>query len=170
MHELPVNACRIDLAFVGEDSLCCVEIKSSRDTLDRLGRQMDEFNYCLPQVWLAVAPKYAWKNRPAGTPYIPNEIIVDGGKIIEQSRPWKRPDGERNWHVLSAMPMLLHVAENRRVCERYSIKIAKRAPQRVMMEAIARNLSGDQIEREVCRELRARRTGWVADAPIAVAA
>lgn len=167
MHELAVNACRIDLAFVGEADLICVEIKSSRDTLDRLDRQWDEYNYCLPEVWLAVAPKYAWGKRQPGGPCIVNEIVVDCGSVVSDGTPFQKKRGPaRNWHVLSAMPMVLHVAENRRILDRYQITCPNRAPQRVMQSLIARNLTGDQIMREVCRELRRRATGWQADKPL----
>lgn len=167
MHELAVNSCRIDLAFVGDADLIGVEIKSSRDTLDRLDRQWDEFNYCLPEVWLAVAPKYAWGKRPPGGKWIANEIVVDGATIVSDGTPFQKKRGaDRNWHVLSAMPMILHVAENRRILDRYQIKFPKNAPQRVMQPLIARHLTGDQIMREVCIELRSRSTGWIADAPI----
>lgn len=167
MHELAVNACRIDLAFVAECDLIGVEIKSSRDTLDRLERQMEEYNFCLPEVWLAVAPKYSWAERAGPNKFwVHNEMVVSDGAIIHDGYPYQKKHGpKRNWHALSALPMVLHVPENKRILDRFGVEYPKHAPQRVLQPLIARHLTGDQIMREVCRELRCRPTGWVADAP-----
>ena len=46
IHELVTGSCRADVAAVEPDYLLIVELKSERDTLARMARQMSEFEAC----------------------------------------------------------------------------------------------------------------------------
>jgi 16S rRNA G966 N2-methylase RsmD len=60
IHELPLrySARRIDLAAVTEDAIVAVEIKSSRDVIDRLEAQLRAFNPICQNMYVALAPKW----------------------------------------------------------------------------------------------------------------
>ena len=60
IHELALGERRIDMVFVGLADIVGVEIKGPRDSLSdgRLPEQLREFNFYLPEVWLAVAPRW----------------------------------------------------------------------------------------------------------------
>lgn len=146
VHELVVGASRIDMAFVGPEYLVGIEIKSSRDTLDRLHDQHRVFSAMLPLTIYALAP--IWRDQAEVWP----QIFVEGGAIYNDGIHWYKVDRS----VTAQMLHLLWAAELRNVAARTLISHGSRSPRQTMIGDLARALTGDEIVREVCRELRAR--------------
>ncbi len=173
VHELVTGACRIDMAFVSPDHLVGVEIKSSRDTLDRLKAQEEAFAACIPELWVALAPKWQGKSNEAG--YHTGVVIVADGRVDHTIRFRsgsghdyafeRKPDLNRALTV--PMLDLLWRNELHAIAARVGAWKPKGTPARpVLIGAIARALTGDQIVAEVCRELRARDAFWRSDPPV----
>jgi hypothetical protein len=167
IHELVCDECRIDMAFVLPKDLIGVEIKSSRDTLARLDRQIRAFTRCLPEVWIAIAPKWQPKlketqrrdgYRDAGW------LIVDGGNVTEDRQP------RRDELVIMQLLWWLWQAEAARIAQRTDVipgRQPTRAPVHKIRPMLARLLTGNEILREVCAELRERPGfGYRSDRPI----
>lgn len=159
-HELEAGGRRIDLAFILPNDLVGIEIKSSRDTLDRLDAQLRAFGGVFPELWLAMAPK--WKD--AGVPHPANALVVDPDGI--RRPPYGFPPGHRRHYVWPAMLTLLLAPEVRRVAKRCGIPHPARASASAIRRELGFRLAGERILPEVCRELRARKTGWTADPPV----
>lgn len=60
VHELVLDggSVRIDLASVGDEALRLIELKSERDVLDRLPKQMAAAQECAQEAWVAVDGKH----------------------------------------------------------------------------------------------------------------
>lgn len=167
VHELVVGDCRIDMAFVSPDDLVGVEIKSSKDVLDRLDKQLRVFREHLPEVWLAVAEKW----RDVREDHWQGTFVV-GETGVEMSVP--TPSGvrlpvtppNRNWTCYPAMLALLWADELRAVASRARISHSPRAAAYKLRPDMARLMTGDEILKGVCRELRGRNAFWKADPPI----
>ena len=54
IEELDVNAAIVDIATIDEDYFCGYEIKSDKDTLSRLPRQMQIYNYVFDKIIIVV--------------------------------------------------------------------------------------------------------------------
>lgn len=160
-HELVISDCRIDMAFIRPDDLIGVEIKSSKDTLDRLDKQMRVFRDHIPEVYVALAPK--WKDAP-GTSWHHNEIIVDEAGV-QKERYVHKPS--RNKTVYSNMLHLIWADEARSIAARKGCLTGPRQTLESLVRELALVLTGYEILTEVCRELRSRPTKNKADAPIA---
>lgn len=181
VHELVVSDRRVDMAFIGREHLVGVEIKGPKDTLDRLDDQIATFCDHLPEVWLAVHPRWTRtvevlrgsKNHvyldDDGRGRVRNWIAVDP----DDAEPVKhhymgQPTIDRT--VTAPMLHLLWRDEAVAIAARMRVAIAKREPLRNIVPELARKLTGDEIVREVCRELRARAAFPAhppSDAPIA---
>lgn len=149
VHELVVGERRIDMAFVAPTTLVGVEIKSAKDTLDRLSGQMDVFRRHIPEVWLALDPRWA----AADGTYAYNRLVVDGaGRLITD------PGGHvsRDPSITAAMLWLLWRDELLSVAEQHRLGYPRRPNMRHLIEACARKLTGDQITAAVCGALRNR--------------
>lgn len=166
VRELVCGSCRIDMAFIAEATIVGVEIKGPKDTLDRLDKQMREFNEHLPEVLLIYDERWA-SHIEAGYVYS-NAYKFAAGKIVA---PFYRPRP----NVMCTAPMLHLLWRD----EAYAIAVRKRlvaprsrTPQWQLNKLLARKLTGDEIVAEVCRELRARGEGrngkafWRSDPPI----
>jgi hypothetical protein len=167
IHELVCGERRADLAFVGEKDLIGVEIKSSRDRLDRLEEQLKEYSRYFPEVWLFIAPKWAraakalsWANIAVGHP-----------DRVEVLRPSKAKRPYRDELVTARMLEWLWVEEAARIANRTQVIPGpvnnRRYPTANVRKLLARLLTGNEIIREVCRELRARPlVGQMSDPPL----
>lgn len=173
MHEVAAGWCRADLAFVGEEHLVAVEIKSSRDTLSRLEKQSDTFSKYFPEVWLAVAPKHL-EGVSEKKHYNTGLIVVDQGQVSEDiayahGRIWRTPARVDRGMTVPCLHLLIG-PELLSICKRMRLPCRSRMRTTDFFTLIVRRLTGDEIVREVCRELRGRSNAWVADPPIAVRA
>lgn len=167
MHEINVSQCRLDLAFVTETNLIGVEIKSSKDNLDRLEKQMRVFGAHIPLLYLALAPK--WEN--VSHSHRLNVVVeeTNGVKPGVYERGWGRHT-EMNWRCYTKMLDILWAGELREIGHRHRFDFGSRARMSDMLPVIAAKLTGEQIVAEVCRELRSRPTNHKADPQVIVAA
>lgn len=159
IHELALGERRIDMVFVGRDDIVGVEIKGPRDSLSdgRLAGQLREFGFYLPEVWLAVAPR--WRKhadvRGRRNVLLPTEggIVIAGDKADGRFRP------ERDEFFCSRLIELLWVEEAARIAQRTDVipgVTLTREPTWKVKRLLARMLSGHEIVKQVCIELRAR--------------
>jgi len=167
IHELVCGERRADLALVGEKDLIGIEIKSSRDRLDRLEEQLKEYGRYFPEVWLFVAPKWA----PAAKELAATNIAVAHPDRVEVLRPRKAGAPYRDELVTARMLEWLWVEEAARIAGRTQVipgpVVSRRYPAANVKKLLARLLTGNEIIREVCRELRARPlVGQMSDPPL----
>jgi hypothetical protein len=175
MQELSVGGCRIDVAFTSPHNLIGIEIKSSRDTLERLARQMRDYVLHLPEIWIAFAPKWTphFRDRHDAIPWRVGKLVVDGGTVIDEI-PW----GEGRWKsrspaecdVTHTSPMLFLLLKDEllAIARQHAVPHKTRHTVREIIERLARALTGDQIVHGVCAQLRARGNAWHADIPIGI--
>lgn len=159
-HELVIGECRVDIAFIRPNDLIGIEIKSSKDVLTRLEKQVRVFNDTIPEFWVAIAEK--WKDHP-DKPYYYNELVL-GAEGIIRSPYYYKP--HRNKLVYDAMLRLLWAEEARAIASRKGCLSGKRTPLHTILPELALRLTGAEILEEVCRELRGRPTKFKADDPI----
>lgn len=159
IHELALGDRRIDMVFVGLADIVGVEIKGPRDSLSdgRLGEQLREFNFYLPEVWLAVAPRWI-KHRDVKRRQnllLPTETGIE---VVKDKKDGKfRP--ERDEFFCSRLIELLWVDEAARIAQRTDVipgVTLTREPVWKVKRLLARMLSGHEIVKQVCIELRAR--------------
>ena len=150
VHELVVaQERRIDMAFIQPGNIVGIEIKSSRDTLDRLDEQVRVFTAHLPQVIVAVAPKWVEKSTPH---FSRSDTVVVHGGIVGGWPIYNKPRRQ----VTVQMLELLWADEARSIAFRMRLSQNSRLTLTEAIPLLARTLTGDEIVREVCRELRAR--------------
>ena len=159
IHEFALGERRIDMVFVCKDDIVGVEIKGPRDSLSdgRLAHQLREFNFYLPEVWLAIAPR--WRKhadvRRQRNLLLPSE---EGLAIVKDKGDGKfRP--ERDEFFCSRLIELLWVDEAARIAQRTDVipgVTLTREPTWKVKRMLARMLSGHEIVKQVCIELRAR--------------
>lgn len=58
IHELTVNRSKADLSLIREKSLALFEIKSEKDSLNKLEHQINDYYKITPLVYLAIAEKH----------------------------------------------------------------------------------------------------------------
>lgn len=163
IYELALGERRVDVVFVTERDVVGLEIKSSRDTLARLEAQTKEYRRYFPEIWVAVAPRWAGADELHREP---NMLVVDGDKIVDDPR---RDKPMRDELVCSRMLELLWIAEAQRIAQRTGVIPGAMTKQmgRRARPMLARLLTGNEILVEVCKELRARPlTGQGSDDPV----
>jgi hypothetical protein len=184
IHELPVrySTNRIDLAAVTSTQIVCVEIKSSKDVVDRLEAQLRAFLPVSARVIVALAPKWNVK--------LPEEVETTGDGVdrtitnIRQPRTCAQDvinrvrDGgsletwtvdaeagsidvterayrdNRPWHA--KMLDMLHVAELVEIAGRHGCWQGKRPVHLDLVEACNELMTGREIAAAVCGALRVR--------------
>lgn len=165
IHELQLGRRRIDMALVAESDIIGFEIKGPRDSLGdgRLDLQMAEYNFYLPEVWLAVHPK--WRDHKAVI-HFPNLMVIDGDNVIVRLGR----DPHRDEMCCSRLIERLWDGEARRIAIRRGLvqeQLADKFPGAKIRKILARMLTGHEIMQDVCRELRARPlTGLGSDPPV----
>jgi len=175
MHELQVGGCRIDLAFVTETNIAGVEIKSSRDTLKRLDRQIEHYTAGLPEVWLAFAPKWLPHIRDHNRlPWSVGKVMVDHTVLLEEI-PWQEWSkhaypAKRDMVFTSPLLYLLLKTELLKLATHRGVSHKSKITCTQLIERLARSLTGDEIVTGVCALLRQRYNNWQADAPMDIAA
>jgi len=159
LHEVPLSEHRIDMVFVGVKDIVGVEIKSSRDRLDRLETQIEEYRRWLPEIWVAVAPR--WQHHDGLEFVRRNLIVVDDRRTksatVVEDRPGRRP--YRDELVCSRLLGVLYQDEAARIAQRTGVipgTSPTREPRERILPMLARLLTGNEIMREVCAELRQR--------------
>jgi len=171
LHELVLGARRADLVFVGERDIAAVEIKSGRDRLDRLRDQVREYSFYVPEVWIALAPK--WIDARSHRHYGINRLLVDAGATPQVV--WLEPHASKPFRdelVCSRLLELLWASEALAIAQRTDVLPGPAYGQLRkdhVKKLLARLLTGNEIVAEVCRELRSRPlTGLGSDDPVGV--
>jgi len=180
IHELPLrySTRRIDLASVTPDRIIAVEIKSSRDTTDRLEAQLRGFAPICSRIYVALAP--VWNEALPGesmtkknrTVYRPRSTEAQALiAAVRRDAPWIAtwtcdPDaadpirltagyyGENTHPWPAKMLDVLHVAELERLCAEHGV--APGSSHARLCDALLGALRGPQVARAVCAALRAR--------------
>lgn len=171
LHELALGERRIDMVFVLPADLIGVEVKGPQDSIgaDRVLPQLHEFGRYLPEVWLVVAEK--WEHHAIFRKHLPcNKAIAVDGRI-EERPPRDRRQATRDDLCCSRLLELLWTSETMRVARRatvpYEYALGKALPTRQVKASLARMLTGHEIVKAVCTELRARPlTGMASDEPL----
>lgn len=179
IHELPLRYShrRIDLAAVTRDEIVSIEIKSSRDTTDRLESQLRNFIPVSTSIIVALAPKWGqelpYVERSVKGRIIFAEQLTPAQEIIRKIgdssvRTWTvdaelgtvKPDGDWRRATLpwpARMLDMLHVVELTDIAERHRCLAATRRTTHDQLVSACNDLmTGRQILRAVCRALRAR--------------
>ncbi|WP_353744953.1 sce7726 family protein [Methylobacterium sp.] len=167
MHEMKVGSCRLDIAFVLPAHMIGVEIKSERDTLTRLAGQIRDYAREIPELWVAVAPR--WLTGLNELPWRVGRVVVENGAVSEtlHSERFSRTHEAKADEMLTApMLHLLWRAEAHALARAHQIKLPARMPLHTAVKVLARQLTGDQIVAGVCGALRARPTTFAADPPV----
>lgn len=171
IHEVALGERRIDLLFVYPSDIIGVEIKGPRDSLGdgRLAKQMREYSFWLPEVWLAIDEK--WKDHDS-VKYFDNLLIHENG-VVKRGRHSDKP--VRDEMCSSRLLDLLWNDEvkamgNASRVIAYSGRMNSRQALQVK-GSMARLLTGQEIFRGVCEQLRARPShmvGMASSPPIRV--
>lgn len=163
IHELVVGHCRADLAVIEAQRITLVEIKSKKDKLTRLDRQVRAFAKAAHQVIVLADERwFAEKHR------------VEMSKCSGAAEIWQWPrpsSGERfilgQWNIphwyrgqpeprAADLLWLLWRAELETECHRHGIAVTSRTPMLPMIRDMAWLMTGREIVEAVCRQLRAR--------------
>ncbi len=156
IHELALGNRRVDLAFVYPDDIVGVEIKGPRDSIGdgRLALQMEMYNFYLPEVWLAVHPK--WRDHDAVRLHSNLLVVFPDGAVVEKR---VGNDPLRDELCCSRLIERLWDGEARAIVGRLGlvqIQMLEKMRSHKVRAILARLCTGQEIMREVCRELRTR--------------
>jgi hypothetical protein len=151
---------RIDLAIVAEDHIVGVEIKGPKDSLARIEEQLAVYRRNLPEVWVFADVK--WRNKI--TAAVPVVYTTEDGEISS----WPHVSGTyspRRDYVTVPLLRLLWRDELLEIAVRHNLLLRKsKARQRELIGLLARKLTGDEIVREACLEIRCRGEGAIGPA------
>jgi hypothetical protein len=187
IHELAIGGCRADIAVVTPDHVFTFEIKSERDTLDRLETQFRFFESCSHGCILV--PHERWFERFTynnGSPGIRPGPVLEGydhratalwmfpeplaGDWQTERYRWRKPgrdfsfDTIRQPRAANLLGILLK-EELMTEARRHDITIKTKWPVTPIINAMAYDMTGREVAEAVCRQLRARRFAE-ADEPI----
>lgn len=169
VHELVVGECRADLAIIEPSRLILVELKSRKDKLDRCEKQMRTFKGAAHHAILVADEKFFDR-----TPYRDGSrrCVWNYKGAFWQYGVWCWPEPQPSdpsiqyaWNIplpdltQPAPRVLLDLlwnAELHEECERHNIALRRRATRGVMIDWLAYTLTGAQIARAACRQLRKR--------------
>lgn len=179
IHELVVGSNRADLAAVTRDRIVLFEIKSERDTLNRLEKQMQAFGRAAHATVLVAhqrwfdhapchdgAPRMAWPaSKRVGDAIWAYPEPELGSTVMAFQYRWTLPRPSLQQPHAAAMLGLLWHAELMSECDRHRISCGPRTNMSSMIDQMAWLMTGREIAEAVCRQLRARPFPE-ADAPI----
>lgn len=153
VHELNVDTgkCRVDLAAVAPDQLVFVEIKSRKDTLDRLPEQCRTFAPACHRLVVV----YASEKWSVSTIYSQSDYMAE---VWPEDGFLKWSFGRQAFHPpnTSAMLNLLWRDELWAEATRAGFQPHKRESRSPLMHRLWGGLTGKEIVAAVCRQLRGR--------------
>lgn len=198
VHELNVSGSgsnRIDVAAVAPELIVAVEVKSRKDTLDRLEVQWPAFRACCHFVVVAAHEKHFVASPEINKDIrdeLPRELTLNHPLFVDKRfnshQVWRYPrpaedecwgkvswvfdrrwgkDQQRRPRQPSATVMLemLWADELRAECTRHRLDGGSRRTRTDMISDMVWMMTGREIVQAVCRQLRAR-PFFEADAPI----
>jgi hypothetical protein len=172
VHELNVDhgQCRVDLAAIGTERVTFVEIKSGKDTLNRLPRQIEFFERACHEFIVVLdtkffGPRYEERLKP---------LLYGGGRVWWRwprpgpDAPQWGPDSRGRWsmprgglrqgvepHAMRLLELLWR-DELYAECVRHRISVNSRSSRWPMIRDMALLMTGREISKAVCRQLRLR--------------
>lgn len=170
VHELVVGGCRADLAAIQRDRITLFEIKSERDTLDRLPEQLKHFGAAghatvvvAHRIWFDETPydngnpRLAWPDAapkvwPAELWCYPEPTAGNPFGMYQWQLPrptLRQPHAERLLELLWRDELIAEAARHR-------IAVPRRARIPDIMADMAWLMTGREISEAVCRQLRMR--------------
>lgn len=154
VHELNVETgqCRVDLAAVSPSRLAFVEIKSRKDTLDRLKEQVRIFSPACNRLAICYASeRWSYDAVSSACGY------DEPRDLWPQDRPgyWTFSESFKPPNA-SVMLNLLWRDELWHEAERAGLQPHKRDSRSPLMHRLWNALTGQQVVEAVCRQLRAR--------------
>lgn len=177
IHELNVEqgTVRADLAAATVDKLYLFELKSRKDTLSRLPQQLRHFHPVCHGLIVVADEKWCGAATKAGYPNCDASAVI--GFHASKAALWQWPEPERRYGRDWALPIsetvpwphrmlrLLWTEELRVAANDLRVAADRRSPGYKLAKLIAAQATGAEIEKAVCRALRARPFAE-ADAPI----
>ena len=167
IREMALGARRVDVLFVMASDLVGVEIKGPKDSTDRLAAQLTEYRYWLPLVYAALDVKF--KDKTKGV-WIPNLLWIDGQVVTDEHAKYSKWKPHRDDLCCSRLLDLLWRDEAAAVAVRTGVipgRVPKQFNRGKILSMLARLLTGHDIVKQVCRELRARQlVGMGSDLPM----
>jgi len=167
IDELVLGERRIDRVYVRPNDIIGIEFKGPRDTVtgERISKQMREFNFYLPEVWLAVHARLADHE---AIKYYRNVLVVsDDGVVTELNFFGQQPYRDE----LCCSRLLDHLwkSEALAIGARRGLiqpQLGRKWKEGKIKSILARMLTGHEIMQECCAELRSRPlTGLGSDKP-----
>lgn len=163
VHELNVETgkCRVDLAAIAQNQLVFVEIKSRKDTLDRLREQVRVFSPACTRLAICYASE-RWSY----------DAVTKAAGYDEPRDLW--PEDRPEWWTLrqgfkppnaSVMLNLLWRDELHWEAVRANLQPGRRESRSPLMHRLWNALTGAEVVAAVCRQLRGRHFAE-GDAPI----
>nr|WP_250807908.1 hypothetical protein [Neorhizobium tomejilense] len=187
IHELAIGGCRADIAVVTEQHVFSFEIKSERDTLERLERQFKFFDAsthgCIVVTHECWFEKFAYANGISGLRPSPElkEYDIRATALWVFPEPaegswqtnvyrWRKPGRDFNFDQFRqprAANLLGILLKEELVNEarRHRVPIKTKWSVTPIINAMAYHMTGREVAEAVCRQLRMRRFAE-ADEPI----
>lgn len=177
IHELAIGGCRVDVAVVTREHVFSFEIKSEKDTLSRLANQVARFQAATHGCFVVAHEKWferfdydngvpgfrpgselgGQRHRLLGLWCYPEEAPF--GPLAEKYR-WKLPG--RYGFYAQAQPKssyllgILLRGELLSEARRHDVPIKSKWPVTPIIHSMAYHMSGAEIARATCRQLRMR--------------
>lgn len=170
IHELKLNGgeTRIDLAAVMPNRIVLAEVKSERDVLDRLGRQLADALQVTGSVYAFIAGKHgdklaaacnygdAYDRQLTVSLYRVGVFLDDGDRLTPRGHDDVDRMGLAHLPNTRALLDLLWAAELKALLTHHSLSFTPRATMQFTMRVALDNLTGRQIRDGVCRALMGR--------------
>ncbi|MFG1270554.1 hypothetical protein V5F40_21630 [Xanthobacter sp. DSM 14520] len=171
IHELVCGGRRVDVAAVGLECIQLFEVKSERDTLERVEGQVKAF--CLYGHGITVVAAAKWFETRQST-YIPGPYSVwKGPELPWPVKTWRYPeipgDTWSGWKIPEHGPKsrskppasadlleLLWNDELRVEAARAGVRVSSRSNRCDLFHKMVWEMSGRDVTRAVCRQLRSR--------------
>lgn len=160
VHELAVGGCRADLGIIDVEHVTLVEIKSAKDTLTRLKRQCRVFVEAAHRTVAVIDEKW-WKHgQGALREHTGYQVELwhwpCPSAIPQYNRQWRarrpsiaQPAPRRMLEILWKQELLDEAAA-------HGIAVKTRWTCREIIDAMAYYMTGQQLAKAACRQLRHR--------------
>lgn len=179
-HEMVMGERRVraDVVAVTPDHIAAFEVKGEYDDTTRLLHQVGMYQLCVPEVWMVVPVGRHAEDAGLIRRLLPSVGLLVGAGMSERNN--YEFDGKDFGLVVEAEPtpfnpvpeMMLEMLwrdELAAACQRTAcLGIGPKTTRPTMIKAML-TLPVDQIQREICTELRARNALWRADPPVTLA-